>query len=255
VDVDNPGVAIDRTGHPNPVPRIVGPIRRSRPVQVRDVEFLRRHTTRPIRVTLPGPFTMAQQAQNDYYPDPESAALAYAAAVNEEARDLAAAGADVVQIDEPYLQARPEQARAYALPAIERALDGVEAETALHICFGYGHIVKDKPAGYSFLPELNACAARQISLEAAQPRLDLSILRELPDKTVVLGILDLSDGAPVETPEDVAARLREALRYVAPERLVVAPDCGMKYLPRDVAFRKLQAMVEGARLVRAELAG
>ena len=187
VDLDNPGVAIDRTGHENPVPRVVGPIRRVRPVEVRDVEFLRANTDRPIRITLPGPFTMAQQAQNDYYPDEESLALAYAEAVNEEARDLKAAGADVVQIDEPYLQARPEQSRRYGLEAIAQALQGIEGETALHICFGYGHIVHEKPAGYSFLAELNECAARQISIEAAQPGLDLSILSGLPDKTIVLG--------------------------------------------------------------------
>jgi 5-methyltetrahydropteroyltriglutamate--homocysteine methyltransferase len=256
VDLDNPGVAIDRTGHENPVPRVVGPIRRVRPVEVRDVEFLRANTDRPIRITLPGPFTMAQQAQNDYYPDEESLALAYAEAVNEEARNLKAAGADVVQIDEPYLQARPEQGRRYGLAAIARALQGIEGETALHICFGYGHIVHEKPAaGYSFLAELNECAARQISIEAAQPRLDLSILSKLPDKTIVLGVLDLSDAAPVETPEAVAGRIRLALEHVAPERLVIAPDCGMKYLPRDVAYRKLEAMVEGARIVRSELDG
>ena len=255
VDVDNPGVAIDRTGHENPVPRVVGPIRRVRPVEVRDVEFLRANTDRPIRITLPGPFTMAQQAQNDYYPDEESLALAYAEAVNEEARDLKAAGADVVQIDEPYLQARPEQSRRYGLEAIARALQGIEGETALHICFGYGHIVHEKPAGYSFLAELNECAARQISIEAAQPGLDLSILSALPDKTIVLGVLDLSDDAPVETPEAVADRIRLALEHIPPDRLVIAPDCGMKYLPRDVAYRKLEAMVEGARTVRSELDG
>jgi 5-methyltetrahydropteroyltriglutamate--homocysteine methyltransferase len=252
VDLDNPGVALDRTGHENPVPRVVGPIRRTRPVEVRDVEFLRANTERRIRITLPGPFTMAQQAQNDYYPDPESLALAYAEAVNEEARDLEAAGADVIQIDEPYLQARPEQARAYGLQAIGRALEGIEVATALHICFGYGHIVRAKPAGYSFLPELNECAADQISIETAQPRLDLSALSALSDKTVVLGVLDLSDGAPVETPEAVAQRIREALEHISPERLWIAPDCGMKYLPRDVAYRKLEAMVEGTRLVRAD---
>ena len=248
VDLDNPGVAIDRTGHENPVPRVVGPIRRARPVEVRDVEFLRANTDRQIRITLPGPFTMAQQAQNDYYPDPESLVLAYAESVNDEARDLQAAGADVIQIDEPYLQARPEQAREYGLKAIARALDGIEVKTALHICFGYGHIVRDKPAGYSFLAELNESAADQISIETAQPRLDLSSLAALSEKTVVLGVLDLSDGAPVETPETVADRIRDALEYVPRERLVIAPDCGMKYLRRDVAFRKLEAMVEGARL-------
>ena len=255
VDLDNPGVAIDRTGHENPVPRVVGPILRTRPVEVRDVEFLRANTKRRIKITLPGPFTMAQQAQNDHYSDEGSLALAYAAAVNEEARDLKAAGADVVQIDEPYLQARPESARSYGLAAIDRALEGIEGDTALHICFGYGHIVRDKPAGYSFLSELNDCAARQISIETAQPDLDLSILRELPDKTIILGVLDLSDAAPVETPEAVAERLRKALVYTAPERLVIAPDCGMKYLSRVVALAKLQAMVEGAAIVRGELAG
>ena len=235
------------------MPRVVGPIRRTRPVEVRDVEFLRANTDRPIRITLPGPFTMAQQAQNDYYPDEESLALAYAAAVNEEARELKAAGADIVQIDEPYLQARPEKARAHGLKAIDAALDGIDGETALHICFGYGHVVSDKPAGYSFLTELNACAARQISLETAQPGLDLSVLAGLPDKTIVLGVLDLSDAAPLETPGEVARRIRGALEHVPAERLWIAPDCGMKYLPRERAFAKLRAMVEGAALVREEL--
>src|SRR5437763_10850796 len=201
VDLDNPGVALDRTGHENPVPRVDGPIRRTRPVEVRDVEFLRANTDRPIKITLPGPFTMSQQAQDDHYPDEKSLALAYAEAVNEEAHELKAAGADVVQIDEPYLQARPEKARAFGLKAIDRALAGIEGDTALHICFGYGHIVKEKPAGYSFLEELNDCAARQISLETAQPDLDLSILRRLPAKTIVLGVIDLSDDAPVEAPD------------------------------------------------------
>ena len=255
VDLDNPGVAVDRTGHENPVPRVVGPILRTRPVEVRDVEFLRANTDRRIKITLPGPFTMTQQAQNDHYPDEESVALAYAAAVNDEAHDLKSAGADVVQIDEPYLQARPESARSYGLAAIDRALEGVDGETALHICFGYGHIVHDKPAGYSFLAELNDCSVRQISIETAQPGLDLSILRELPDKTIILGVLDLSDAAPVETPETVAERIRRALVHTSPERLVVAPDCGMKYLSRSVALAKLQAMVEGAAIVRGELAG
>jgi 5-methyltetrahydropteroyltriglutamate--homocysteine methyltransferase len=248
VDLDRPGVALDRTGHENPVPRVVGPIRRTRPVEVRDVEFLGSITERRIKITVPGPFTMAQQAQNDHYADDRSLALAYAEAVNEELRDLKAAGADVVQIDEPYLQARPEQARAYALEAINRALDGIDGDTVLHTCFGYAHIVHDRPSGYPFLRELNDCAATHLSLEAAQPNLDPGVLRGLPDKTIVLGVLDLGS-SDIETPELVAERLRKALDVVAPERLVAAPDCGMKYLPRERAFRKLQAMVAGARLV------
>jgi 5-methyltetrahydropteroyltriglutamate--homocysteine methyltransferase len=246
LDLDEPGVALDRTGHENPVPRVVGPIRRTRPVEVRDVEFLRTLTGRRIKITVPGPFTMSQQAQNDYYPDDRSLALAYAEAVNEELRDLKAAGADVVQIDEPYLQARPEPAREYALDAIDRALDGIEGETILHTCFGYAHIVKDRLSGYPFLRELNDCAATHISLEAAQPDLDPEVLRDLPDKTIVLGVLDLGS-SEAETPDAVAQRIRRALAVVPPERLVVAPDCGMKYLPRELAFRKLEAMVAGAR--------
>jgi 5-methyltetrahydropteroyltriglutamate--homocysteine methyltransferase len=252
VDLDEPGVALDRTGHENPVPRVVGPIRRTRPVEVRDVEFLRSITDRRIKITVPGPFTMTQQAQNDHYADERSLALGYADAVNEELRDLKAAGADVVQIDEPYLQARPEAAREYALEAIDRALDGIEGDTVLHTCFGYAHIVHDRPSGYPFLRELGDCAATHLSLEAAQADLDPELLRELPDKVIVLGVLDL--GSPdVETPHVVAERIRRALAVVPPERLVVAPDCGMKYLPRDRAFRKLEAMVSGARLVRQEV--
>jgi 5-methyltetrahydropteroyltriglutamate--homocysteine methyltransferase len=253
VDLDRPGVALDRTGHENPVPRIAGPIRRGRPVEVRDVELLRSLTERPIKITVPGPFTMTQQAQNDHYADDRSAALAYAEAVSEELRDLKAAGADVVQIDEPYLQARPEAAREYALEAIDRALDGIEGDTVLHTCFGYAHIVHERLPGYPFLDELNECRATHISLEAAQPSLDPQLLRRLPDKTIVLGVLDL--GSPeAETPELVAERIRRALEVVEPERLVVAPDCGMKYLSRELAFAKLCAMVEGARIVRAGLA-
>jgi 5-methyltetrahydropteroyltriglutamate--homocysteine methyltransferase len=253
VDLEEPGVALDRTGHENPVPRVVGPIRRTRPVEVRDVEFLRSITDRRIKITVPGPFTMAQQAQDDHYGDEPSLALAYAEAVNEELRDLKAAGADVVQIDEPYLQARPEPAREYALEAINRALDGIEGETVLHTCFGYAHIVHDRPAGYPFLRELNDCAATHLSLEAAQPNLHPEVLREVPDKTIVLGVLDLGSGEP-ETPEAVADRIRKALAVVGPERLVVGPDCGMKYLSRGLAFHKLQAMVAGARLVGEDLA-
>jgi 5-methyltetrahydropteroyltriglutamate--homocysteine methyltransferase len=252
VDLDEPGVALDRTGHENPVPRVVGPIRRLRPVEVRDVEFLRSLTRRRIKITVPGPFTMAQQAQNDHYADDRSLALAYAEAVNEELRDLKAAGADVVQIDEPYLQARPDAAREYALEAIDRALDGIEGETVLHTCFGYAHIVHDRPSGYPFLRELDGCRATHLSLEAAQPRLDPEALKPLSSKSIVLGVLDLGAG-DVETPAVVAERIRRALEVVAPERLVVAPDCGMKYLPRQVAFGKLRAMVAGARLVSEEL--
>jgi len=231
----------------------VGPIRRRHPVEVRDVELLRSLTDRRVKITVPGPFTMTQQAQNDHYPDERSLALAYAQAVNEELRDLKSAGADVVQIDEPYLQARPEAAKDYALEAIEQALDGIEGDTVLHTCFGYAHVVHDKPDGYPFLAELDECAATQVSLEAAQPNLDPSMLERLPSKVVVLGVLDLGT-AEVETPEVVADRIRRALGVVGPERLVVAPDCGMKYLPRGVALGKLEAMVSGARLVRGELA-
>jgi 5-methyltetrahydropteroyltriglutamate--homocysteine methyltransferase len=253
VDLDEPGVALDRTGHENPVPRVVGPVRRTRAVEVRDVEFLRSLTDRRIKITVPGPFTMTQQAQNDHYPDERSLALAYAEAVNEELRDLKAAGADVVQIDEPYLQARPEAARTYALEAIDRALDGIDGDTVLHTCFGYAHIVHDRPSGYPFLRELADCRATHVSLEAAQPDLDPQLLAALPGKVIVLGVLDLGT-IEVESAETVAGRLRRALEVVPPERLVAAPDCGMKYLPRHRALHKLQALVAGARLVSAELA-
>jgi 5-methyltetrahydropteroyltriglutamate--homocysteine methyltransferase len=252
LDLDHPGVALDRTGHENPVPRVVGPIRRTRPVEVRDVEFVRALTDRRIKITVPGPFTMTQQAQDDHYGDERSLALAYAEAVNEELKDLKAAGADVLQIDEPYLQARPEPARRYAIEAINRALEGIDGDTVLHTCFGYAHIVKDRPMGYSFLRELRDCAATHVSLEAAQPNLDPEVLRDLPDKRIVLGVLDLG-ATEAETPELVADRIRKALAVVPPERLVVAPDCGMKYLSRDLAFRKLAAMVAGARLASEEL--
>ncbi len=252
VDLDEPGVALDRTGHPNPVPRVTGPIRRRRPVEVRDVEFLRSITDRRIKITVPGPFTMSQQAQNDYYDDQGSLALAYAAAVNEELHDLKAAGADVVQIDEPYLQARPEPAREYALEAIDRALEGIEGPTVLHTCFGYAHIVHERLPGYPFLRELDGCRATHLALEAAQPNLAADVLRDVPSKVVVLGVLDLGS-EEVETPDVVATRIRRALEVLPPERLVLGPDCGMKYLPRDRAYRKLEAMVAGARLVRREL--
>lgn len=252
VDVDNPGTALDRSGHANPVPRIVGPIRRVRPVQVEDVRFLRANTTKPIKMTVPGPFTMSQQAQNDYYPTLEAAAMDYAVAVSEEIRDLFAAGADVVQVDEPYMQARPEAARQYGLRALNRALEGAPGPTGVHICFGYAAIIHQRPSAYSFLPELAACPCRQVSVETAQANLDCAVLAALGDKEVLVGCLDLSDMA-IEAPETVVARVKRALPYVPPERIVLAPDCGMKYLPRDVALGKLRAMVAAARILRAEL--
>ena len=252
VDIDNPGTAIDRTGHPNPVPRIAGPITRERPIEVEDVKYLRAATDRKIKITLPGPFTMTQQAQNDHYDTDEAAAMDYAAAVNEEIRDLFAAGADVVQLDEPYMQARPEIAKQYAVKAINRALDGIDGETAVHICFGYAHVVHKRPEGYSFLPELNDCAADQISIETAQSGLDLQVLETLPTKKIMLGVLDLST-EEIETPEIIADRIRPAFDYTPPEKIIVAPDCGMKYMRRDVAFGKLKAMCDGAAIVRDEL--
>jgi 5-methyltetrahydropteroyltriglutamate--homocysteine methyltransferase len=252
VDSVRPGQIIGSSGRPTPVPRVVGPLRRVRPVQVGDVQFLRAHTDRRIKATVPGPFTMAQQAQNDYYPDRESLAMDYAACVNDEVKALFAAGADVVQLDEPWLRANPEEARSYAVTAINNALAGVTGTTALHLCFGYAAMVQGKPGRYAFLPELDKAVVDQISIEAAQPKLDLAVLQELPTKTIILGVLDLSE-MRIEAPESIAARLREALRYVPPERLMVAPDCGMKYLPRDVAYRKLRAMTLAAALVREAL--
>src|SRR5262245_5677918 len=252
VDIDNPGTALDRSGHPNPVPRVVGEIRRKHPVQLRDLEVLKANTDRPVKMTVPGPFTMSQQAQNDFYDSEESMALGYAAAVNEEIKDLHAAGADIVQIDEPYMQARPDKARAFGLTAVARALDGVTGTTALHICFGYAAIIHERPSGYSFLPELAAAPVDQISIETAQSNLDPSVLEKLPGKTIILGVLDLST-AEVENAETVAQRIRRALPHVPAERIVVAPDCGLKYLPREAAFGKMRAMVEGAALVRTEL--
>ncbi|HSA71931.1 MAG TPA: hypothetical protein VLF65_20320 [Burkholderiales bacterium] len=252
IDIENPGSTINRSGVSIPVPRVAGPIRRKGPVEVRDVTFLRGNTSRKTKITLPGPFTMAQQAQDDYYKDEEALALAFAAAVNEELRDLKAAGADVVQIDEPWLQARPERAARYGVKAINRALEGIPGTTVVHLCFGYAAAVKDKPTGYSFLPQLEATSARQISIEAAQPRLDLGVLRDL-SKTMMVGVIDLGTN-DVETPQEVAGRIRAALKHVPAERLVLAPDCGMKYLKREAAFGKLKALAEGARIVRKELA-
>lgn len=254
IDIDRPGTAIDRTGKANPVPRVAGPIRRVSPIEAQDAAFLKTRAEAPVKITLPGPFTMTQQAQNDHYPDDAALAMDYAAAVNAEIKDLFAAGVDVVQLDEPYLQARPEQARVYAIEALERALDGVAGVTALHVCFGYAHVHRGaaKPSGYDFLAELEACSADIISIEAAQPRLDPAILAQLPSKQIMYGVLDLNDQT-VETPETVAARIRQALPHIDPERLIIAPDCGMKYLSRETAFGKLKVMVEGARIVRAEL--
>ncbi len=252
IDIDNPGSALDRSGHPNPVPRIAGKIRRKYPVQVRDTEFLRRNTTRLIKMTVPGPFTMSQQAQNDFYRSPAEAAMDYAKAVNEEIKDLFAAGADVVQIDEPYMQARPQAAREYGIQALEAALDGVKGTTAVHICFGYAAIIHARPEGYSFLPEFEHCRVHQVSIETAQSNLDTAILEKLPDKTIVLGVIDL-DNMAVETPEIVAARITRAFPHCPPERIIVAPDCGMKYLPREVAYGKMVSMVKGAAIVREAL--
>jgi 5-methyltetrahydropteroyltriglutamate--homocysteine methyltransferase len=254
VDIDNPGTALDRSGHPNPVPRVVGPIRRKHAVQVDDLLFLKRHTQRLAKVTVPGPFTMAQQAQIEYYDGSrELAALDYAAAVNQEIRDLFAHGADIVQLDEPYMQARPDEARAYGLKALNRALEAVSGTVAVHICFGYAAIIHQRPSGYSFLPELAGCSCSQVSIETAQSKLDCAVLAKLAGKKILLGVLDLSEMTP-ETPQQVAARIRRALPYVDAKNIVVAPDCGMKYLPREVADAKLRAMVEGARIVRDELA-
>ena len=252
VDIENPGEVLGRGGQPTIVPRVVGPIKRNQPVQIRDVEFLRANTSRRIKVTVPGPFTMSQQVQNDHYPDRATLAMDYAVAVNQEVKDLFAAGADVVQLDEPWLQAHADDAREFGVAAINKALEGVSGTTGLHLCFGYAAVVKNKASEYAFLAELEGSAVDLVSIEAAQPNLDLSVLAKLPSKTMVVGVIDLEDAA-VEPPEAVAARVREALRYLPPEQLMLAPDCGMKYLPREVAFGKLQAMVQGVELVREEL--
>jgi 5-methyltetrahydropteroyltriglutamate--homocysteine methyltransferase len=253
LDLDNPAMVALPDGGVNPVPRVVGPIRRTRAVEVDDLRFLRAHTDRKVKITLPGPFTLSQQVRNEAYPDEGALALDFAAAVNDEVRDLFAAGADVVQIDEPWLQARAEKAREFAIAAIDRALAGVDGTTTLHTCFGYAHVVADKPkTGYPFLGELDRCAADQIAIEAAQPRLDVSVLAGLASKTVIVGVLDLADPSP-ETPAQVAERIERALEFVAPERLVLGPDCGMKYLSRELAFAKLRALVAGAEIVRARL--
>jgi 5-methyltetrahydropteroyltriglutamate--homocysteine methyltransferase len=254
VDIAQPALITDRYGNQTAVPRVVGRVRRTRPVELRDMQFLRRHTDHPAKITLPGPFTMTQQARNEFYRDVESLAMDFAAAVNAEARELEAAGADLIQLDEPWLRNDPEGAKRYAVPAINRALEGLRVPTALHLCFGYAAVVKhQKPTGYSFLPQLAATTAQQISIEAAQPRLDLGVLSDLAGKTIILGVIDLGDPA-IETVDQVAERIRAGLARVPAERLVAAPDCGMKYLPRETAFGKLRALVDGARAVRAQIA-
>ena len=252
LDLDNPGKVISRSGHEVLVPRITGKIRRKHAVQVRDIQFLRANTDRLIKITVPGPFTMTQQAVDEFYKDEKAVALVYAAAVNEEIKDLFAAGADYVQIDEPWMQSSPDKARAYGVDALNRALDGVRGTTIVHICFGYAALVAGRPEGYSFLPELEQTSVNQVSIETAQSKLDCSVLTKLPGKTILLGVLDLSTH-DVETPETVAERIRRALPFVSPDRLIIAPDCGLKYLPREVAFGKMKAMADGAKIVRAEL--
>ena len=252
IDIETPGKIAGNGGNITLVPRVVGTVRRSGPVQVADVEFLRRNTEGRIKVTLPGPFTMAQQALNEYYSDTESLAMDYAVCVNQEVKELFQAGADVVQLDEPWLRVNPDGAREYAVRVIDKALEGVVGVTALHLCFGYAAVVSDKPAAYDFLTELARCCVQQISIEAAQPKLDLSVLREFTDKTIILGVLDLGDAA-VEVPGKIAETIREALRYIPSDRLQLAPDCGMKYLPRATAFGKLRAMTSAADMVRDSL--
>ena len=254
VDIDNPGKGLDRSGHPITLPRIAGKIRRRHPVEVDDLLFLKKNTKRMVKITVPGPFTMSEQAQNDYYRTGEEVAMDYAAALNEEIRDLFAAGADVVQIDEPWMQARPEKARQYGLKALNRALEGVKGTTVVHVCFGYAAVIHQKPSGYSFLPEFAACTCHQVSIEAAQPALDCSVLSALNNKKIMIGCIDLNDMS-VETPQTVVARIKRALAYVPKENVILAPDCGMKYLPRDIACGKMKAMVEGAKILRAEFTG
>jgi 5-methyltetrahydropteroyltriglutamate--homocysteine methyltransferase len=251
VDIDNPGTALDRSGHPNPVPRVSGAVSRKHPVEVEDTKFLRAATAQTIKITVPGPFTMAQQAQDDYYGSTEALAMAYAEVVGQEVRDLFAAGADIVQLDEPYLQARPEPAKKFGVKVINRALEGAPGTTAVHLCFGYAAIIHERPEGYSFLPELAECTCDQISIETAQSNLDCSVLSTLDAKTIILGVLNLDDPT-VESPQTVADRVRRALPYVPAERLVLAPDCGMKYLPRDSAHGKLMSMTAAAETLRAE---
>jgi 5-methyltetrahydropteroyltriglutamate--homocysteine methyltransferase len=252
IDIDRPGTVLSRSGRPISVPRVIGRIRRKYPVELRDARFLRENTDRMTKMTVPGPFTMAQQCQDDFYHDEERLVMDYAAAVNEEVRDLFSAGVDVVQLDEPWMQARPEKARCYGVEAVNRALEGINGTTAIHICFGYAAMVRERPSGYSFLPELERSAAKQISIETAQASLDCAVLNQLPSKTIILGVLDLSN-ATVETPEAIAQRIYRALVHVPAERLIVAPDCGLKYLARETAFGKMQAMTASAGIVRRNI--
>jgi 5-methyltetrahydropteroyltriglutamate--homocysteine methyltransferase len=253
VDLDKPGIAVTRSGKQQLVPRITGKIKRKYPVELQDLLFLKAHTKRQVKITVPGPFTMAQQAQNDFYPSVEAAAMDYAVAVNEEIRDLFAAGADVVQIDEPYMQSQPDKAREYGVKALNRALLDIKGETAVHICFGYAVYLKNKPAGYAFLPEFASCTCKQISIETAEPKLDCSVLAKLPGKKIMVGCIDLSD-EKVESPQAVVDRIRRALQFIPPENVILAPDCGMKFLPRESAVGKLQSMVEAAKMLRREFA-
>jgi 5-methyltetrahydropteroyltriglutamate--homocysteine methyltransferase len=254
IDTARPGHVEARSGHQTPVPRVIGKIRRKGPVEVRDMEFLRANTDRMAKITLPGPFTMSQQAVNEFYRDEEEMVMDYAAAVNAEVRDLERAGADIIQLDEPWLRNDPEAAKRVAVKAINRALEGLKVPTIVHLCFGYAALVpgETKPVGYSFLPQLADSVAQQISIEAAQPRLDLGVLQDLAPKKVLLGVIDLND-QKAETPRVVADRIRAGLRFIGPDKLIPAPDCGMKYLPRAVAFAKLSALSQGAAIVRAEL--
>ena len=251
IDIDNPGTALDRSGHPNPVPRIVGKIRRAAPIELEDLLFLKANTDRKVKITVPGPFTMLQQAQNDFYESEEAAAMDYAAALNEEIKELFANGADIVQVDEPYMQARPEKARQYGINALNRALEGVSGTTAVHICFGYAAIIHERPTGYNFLPELANCGCNQVSIETAQSNLDCSVLPGLGDKQIMVGCLDLSI-MDIELPEVIVHRINKALKFIKPEQVILAPDCGMKYLPREVADGKLKAMVKAAQILRAQ---
>jgi 5-methyltetrahydropteroyltriglutamate--homocysteine methyltransferase len=255
IDTEKPGHVKARSGHETSVPRVVGKIRRTRAVEVRDMEFLRRNTDRTAKITLPGPFTLSQQAVNEFYKDEEEMVMDYAAAVNAEAHDLERAGADIIQLDEPWLRNDPEAAGRIAVKAINRALQGLKVPTIVHLCFGYAALVpgETKPVGYSFLPQLADSNADQISIEAAQPKLDLGVLVDLTPKTVLLGVLDLNT-PDAETPQVVAERIRAGLRHLPADKLIPAPDCGMKYLPRELAFRKLVALSQGAAIVRAELA-